>query len=594
MKKKLLAGLALASCAVMALAGVGCNGGGSGTRRGKVQITVWAVSDKNNRTEMNALEKAFNESNDRYFAKIIAKPAGFSSSIDGTLRGNSAPNVVQIEDERYFKGYVDQKLITNLDEYFVDKTENGEVVRAASTLDLSDIWETAVARYRYNPDTGYSGGNEPLYGLPNGIAPSVMYYNEDALKENGINVISIAEEDIAGTKYLPHGYYVYDEAPATGLTAKGGKYHVFNNKIPMNWDELVSISKLFTRSYAEGAGSPTTFGFYNEWRFSFGWSVGGDCLEWDEEKDQYVFALGEETANYLVTGKDVITVNGTQYKEGEILSYPDKHFVEDALAAGSGANYDAVRGYVEGKQLYALPSIRDAFKLFLSLSQEKGKPVTEEEYGLQISPTPDIIGNKSKSNLLTSNEVAFVVEGYNSARELGRLMQTAKKNWNIAPLYQYREYNDDGTLKTVNGTEVKGKMSAHSGTVCWAIPQNAKAKDGAFQFIEFMAGPEAQKVMMKTNQSLPNQKSVAYSDEYLNMTDNYICSNKEAILMQTANSSVGDWSYLENGSWVNVWANVLNTDVRNGKMTLDEFFRHDCIEKTNAALKLMHAKKFNG
>ena len=64
--------------------------------------------------------------------------------------------------------------------------------------------------------------------------------------------------------------------------------------------------------------------------------------------------------------------------------------------------------------------------------------------------------------------------------------------------------------------------------------------------------------------------------------------------MQTANSSVGDWSYLENGSWVNVWANVLNTDVRNGKMTLDEFFRHDCIEKTNAALKLMHAKKFNG
>lgn len=592
MKKKVLAGLATGVCAIMALAG--CGGGGGGSRYGKVTITVWAVSDVNNRAEMTSLVEMFNESNDKYTVNLIPKASGFSSSLAGNLRGSSVPHVVQIEDERYFKGYIDDGLLTNLDEYFVDKTENGEVVRAASVLDLDDIWETAVARYRYNPETGYSGGDEPLYGIPNGISPSVMYYNEDALKANGINIISIAEEDVAQTNYLPHGYYVYDTAPASGLTAKNGKYHVFNNLIPMNWEELVTVSKLFTKSYAEGAGSPTTYGFFNEWWFSFGWSVGGDCLEWDEEKGQYVFALGEDASNYLVTGKEPVTVNGTSYGEGDILTYMDKHFVADALSAGSGADFDAVNAYVESGALYPLPSIRDAFTLFLSLSQAKDKLVTTGKYGLQVSPTPDVIGNKSKSNLLTSNEVAFVVENYGSARSLGREMSKINKNWNIAPLYQYREYNADGTLKEVNGTAVKGKISAHSGTVCWAIPQNAKAKDGAFKFIEFMAGPEAQKVLMKTNQNLPNQKSVAYSDDYLNMTDNYICSNKSAILMQTATSSVGDWSYLENGKWVSLWADILNTDVRNGKMTLDDFFRHECIEKTNAALKQMHAKKFNG
>lgn len=69
---------------------------------------------------------------------------------------------------------------------------------------------------------------------------------------------------------------------------------MFNNQIPTNWTELVELSKLFTKSY--NASSASTYGFLNEWWFSFGWSVGGDCLEWDEEKGQYVFNLGDETA----------------------------------------------------------------------------------------------------------------------------------------------------------------------------------------------------------------------------------------------------------------------------------------------------------
>lgn len=592
MKKKLVAGLALALCAAVGVAACGCT---NTARRGKVTLTVWAAVSTDNNSEMEQLVKKFNESSERYYVDLKKQSPGFSNSLSGNLKGNSVPNVVQIEDDRYFKGYIDDKLLTNLDEYFADKLdENGEVVRAKSTLDLDDIWETALARYRYNPTTGYSGGNEPIYGLPAGISPSIMFYNEDALTTAGINIISIAEGELEGTGYLPHGFYKYDTAPASELKQKDGKYYVFNNQIPMNWDELLEISKTFTRSYPEGASSPTEYGFFNEWWFSFGWSVGGDCLEWDAEKDQYVFALGEDTANYLVTGANGVVVNGTTYAEGDILSYEDKHFVENALAAGSGSDYSTVNGYVQEQTLYELPSIRDAFTLFLSLSQTKDNDVTAGTKGLAVSPTPKIIGNKGKRQLLTSNEVAFVVENYTEARALGREMSTIKKKWNVAPLYQYREYDPNGELKTVNGTTIKGKVAAHANTTCWAIPQNAKAKDGAFAFIEFMAGSEAQSVLMKTNQYLPNQKSIANGDAYRNMTDNYICNNKSAILMMTENGSVGDWSYLENGSWVTVWSTILNSDVRNGEMTLDEFFENDCIAQTNAKLKEFHAKKFNG
>ena len=594
MRKKIKA-LALTLCSVLALSLAACGDGGNNPEvggRGKVTLTVWSVVNENNNAAMKQVINTFNTQSERYRVNLIPKTSGYSAQLGGTLKGSNPPNVVQIDD-RYYKGYIEEGYLTSLEEYFTDKKdEEGNVVRAASTLDLDDIWGTAVTRYRYNPKTHEAGEGQDLYGLPAGISPGVMYYNATALKSAGINVISVAEEDLAAyneahsTHYLAHGFYTYETAPASGLTAKNGRYYVFNNRIPMNWEELVTVSSMLTRK--QNASSPTTYGFFNEWWFSFGWSVGGDCLEWDDGLNQYVFALGEDTSNYLVTGQAGVTVNGTQYKAGDILSYADKHYVEEHTGDG------AIAGYLANEQLYALPSIRDAFTLFLRLSQTTNKLVTDNTYGLELSPTPDIIGNKSKQNLLTSREVAFVVENYTEAYSIGKEMKGQKLDWDIAPLYQYREYNEDGSLKEVNGTPIKGKNATHSNTVSYAIPANAKAKDGAFEFIEYMSSKEVQQILMSANLYVPNQKSLAYSDAYMNLTDNYIANNKYAILLSSEYSSVGDWSYLENGSWVNVWANVLNTDVRNGKMTLDQFFQHSCIAETNAVLKQMKAKKYNG
>jgi hypothetical protein len=53
------------------------------------------------------------------------------------------------------------------------------------------------------------------------------------------------------------------------------------------------------------------------------------------------------------------------------------------------------------------------------------------------------------------------------------------------------------------------------------------------------------------------------------------------------------WSYVEDGEWVNGWANILNTRVRNGDMMLDEFFNHDVVKNTDEILKKYTAQKYN-
>ncbi len=587
--------ISMTLCVLLILGTVACgNGGKQGNSRGKVQLTFWAVINENNQSLMKQIVDEFNETNENYFVKLVPKTSGYSASLGGTLKGQNPPNIVQIDD-RYFKGYVEEKYLTNLEQFFEDgKGQNGEV-RKASTLDLDGVLDTAIERYRYDAETGYAGGDSPLYAMPAGLTPGVMYYNVTAMKDGGVNIISISEEEVAsynaenGTNYLAKAFEIYDTAPAKELTAKDGKYYVYNNQIPMSWEELVQAASLFTKSY--NASSPTTYGFFNEWWFTFGWGVGGDCLEWDEEQGQYVMALGDEAKNYLVTGTDGVSVNGKSYKEGQILSYADKNYVNKVMNDSSHAEYAQISAYISNQNLYELPSMRDAFQLFLQLSQSKDKNVTDDAMGLAISPTPSVIGNKSKTNLLTSNEVLFVVDGYASCNGLGKAMDTLKKEWDVAPLYQYREYADNGELKKVNGTSVVGKLSTHSGSLGYAIPENSKSKDGSWEFIEYMSSPKVQETLMKANAYVPIWESLLNGETLAKCTSEYSPKNMNALAMLTKCSSIGDWSYLEDGEWVSVWSNTLNTDVRNGEMTLEEFFNDECISKTNELLGTSYFSK---
>ena len=128
----------------------------------------------------------------------------------------------------------------------------------------------------------------------------------------------------------------------------------------------------------------------------------------------------------------------------------------------------------------------------------------------------------------------------------------------------------------------------------YAIAAKSKQKDAAWKLIEYMASKEVQEKLIPAYLGVPARKSVAQSSAYLNWADRYVPNNK-AVLVEAADyCTVGDWSYIEDGEWINPWADVLNSDVRNGDMTLNEFLRHPCIAQTNNTLKKYTARKYNG
>lgn len=550
--------------------------GGGARTKGKVRVSFWAEVSSATQDTLLQIVKDFNASHPDIIVTMVPQSAGYASGLSNTLRGSNPPDVVVVDD-RIIKSYISEGYLTKLDSY-IDADTN-------PNFSMDDIWESSVERFSYNAETGYSGTGSDYYAIPTGGNPTYIYYNVDLFEAQKINIISIAEEEISGN-LLPHGYYVYDTAPVDGMTARAdGKYHVFNNRIPMNWEELVALSKIFTKEY--NSNSTSTYGFMNEWWFSHGWSVGGDCLEWDEEKQQYIFALGDTTPNYLVTG-DGVSINGNQYTAGQTLSYADKLYVQQNLSDAT------ISGYINNQNLYALPSIRDAFTEFTMLSQSTSGLVTKDVYGYGVSPSPNAMANNSKSSYFTTGEVAMVCEEAKAAYHIGKSMDVLGKNWDIAPLYQYREYNADGTVKTVNGTKVYGKQANHSFVEGYAIPANAKNKEAAWEFISYIAGLDGQKQMMQCNMVLPNQKTLAYSDDYLTSTKNFAASNRIVAAEMSEHSTVGDWAYVEDGEWISDWSNVLNTKVRNGKMTLEEFFNNKDVKGTDEILKKYSSKKYTG
>lgn len=572
--------LAVVLTVLLTLSLVACGGGngeGDGEKvKGKTKVSFWVeVSSQGLDTWMKLVED-FNNTHPHITVTLVPQSAGYASGLSNTLRGSNPPDVIMIDD-KLVKSYVSEGYLEMLDSY-IDADTN-------PNFSLDDMWESAVERFSYDAENGYSGIGSNYYAIPNGINPAHLFYNVDLFEQQSINVISVPEAEISGA-LLPHGYYVYDAAPVDGMVARAdGKYHVFNNRIPMNWEELVELSKIFTKSY--NSASTSTYGFMSEWWFAHGWSVGADCLEWDEAKQQYIFSLGDENPNYLVTGSTGVTVNDNTYSEGDLLSYADKLFV------AANQTDSTIAGYLSAQNLYPLPSNKEMFTEFAMLSQSTGALVTDDIYGYGISPTPNALDATSMSGYFTTGEVAMLSMEGRLGYEVGETMNLLGKKWDVAPLYQYREYNEDGSVKTVNGTNIFGKRATHSYDFAYAIPANAKNKQAAWEFISYMAGLDGQKELMKRNNAIPNQKSLAYSEEYLSLTENFVPSNRIAVVEMAEFSSVGDWAYVEDGEWISGWSNVLNTKVRNGVMTLDQFFEDADVIATNEILKKYTARKYS-
>lgn len=569
-----------------------------GTGTSGVTVQFWAAVNDQNLKSYQKLVNEFNSQN-KYNIQVnlVKKSVGYSSNIGFTLQGKNTPDVVEIDD-KYIKTYAVDNVLTPLDKYLANTSLETKDKDGNALLNIKNFWPNTVERFRYDAQNYMVSNTAPLYGIPDGNNPSILFYNQSYFDDSGINTISVAEDKLAtynkeqGSSYLPHGYYEYttNPDPKGNLKKSGGVYRVFDNQISMSFEETVQLGKLFTKSY--NPSSPSTYGFFTEWWFSHGWSVGGDCVEWDNSKHQYVFTLGDRQTNYLVTGSAGLTVNGTHYNAGQILDYNDKVYV-NGNAAFKSANVNIAKAEASDKKLYPLPSQYDAFKEFCKLAYPKNEYLDSADKasgqgGYAISPNPNTINQIGKAMYFTSGSVAMLSDTMDTSSEIRQDMTDSK--WDVAPLTQYREYNSDGTVKTVNGTLVEGKRSAHNYSTAYAIPMNSKNKDAAWRFIQFMTSQGAQvEIANQTGELVPNQMSYAESSAY--QSQSFLPKNKAALVAAAGYSTVGDWSYLEDGGWINPWADVLNGPVRNGQLTLDQFFAQ-VTDNTNNTLKKYRSKKF--
>ena len=583
MKKTKLAALALS--AVLTAAALGAMAGCGGPQEGQTTIRFWYTASISENKIMNEMIEAYNKGQgveDGVYVKGDNR-----QNIERTALYVDTPDVLTVTDED-FKSWALEDLFTDLSDYYAndpgDYTEEGIPEAFTQTFRLdTEVGENGIRM---------AGEGADLQGLPFGANPMVYYYSLPAFENQKINIISCEEEALAA-KYpnvQPHGYAEYKEAPYEGAVSStnlAGEtvYKVFNNRIPMNWEEFRYLSKMFTKSYNES--SPTTNGTGTHWWFSYGWSVGGDCIGWNGEN--YDFSVADEGANWLVLA-DTLELNGRTYTAGEVVSYADR----EAASKASGS-------------VHELPSTYDALYEFVRLSSpvdgNGGKG--EAGYGIGLFSNDNAAGSLVNGNvaLLASDETAIT-----------SLETSYKGKYDLAPAQQWREYEggsvyydgeetfeneylkvigetyDDGVytgelaVDEETGTELVGRNSAFAGFTSLVIParSDASLKDAAWKFIRWAASEEGQRYVMKLG-DVPNQTALATSEEYYEVGGG---RNYWALAFQAQTAEIGDWAYFENGEWVNDWSGSFNGQLRTGHMTLAQFIASDGAAADEAISKV--------
>ena len=523
---------------------------------------------------------------------------GAISGLDSALRANYQYDVLQINDDEY-KTLAMQggNYFVELDKYLTDE--------AKTAMQWDQIPDSLVNRFRMNTKASeggkfLAGEGASLLAIPAGNDPQVLYYNKGILNDCGINVISVPESELAAynsansATLQPHGYAEYKEAPyADAVSSKNEAgefvYKVFNECIGMSWEEQRCLSRAFQKQYGY------EYGFMSEWWFFMGFSVGGDCVGWDDAANQYKLTLMDKQSGYLAL--EDITVNGTQYKKGEVLTHEAKTFLNNNASELSN---------LEGK-IYKMPSQYDAILEFTRLGVPTTKQAEEGIYGYGVAPSTT---QNRTARFTSGTDCPFLIEYFSQAQSFQGILGD---KLGMAVPAQYREYvggstyEKDGTeylkvigetyngevytgeLHTENGTAIVGEAATASEAAGFFLPANTKGKnyDAAFKFVTWAAGPEGQAILAKGNKLVPNQTAYGLG-EYADSADRLL-SGMWAGAYMAQEADIGDYTYFTSLTWITEWSMAFNSDVREGKMTLAEFIAKK-QEAANTGLKGMRLR----
>ena len=562
------------------------------------QVEFWINGDE---YELEVFEDLVNRFNKKYEGEIKVtikqKPSdGYETAVQTALSGSKL-DVFYVGDAGY-KSYAEQGLLLDVTEW----------VENSSEYDLSKMWSNVVTRYKYDVNTKLSGTESGrYYGVPKDIGPTVIYYNETWFEQAGVKIISVAADELeaynngskddrgntkadmglTGVEVKEYGYFVVN----------GQRY--FNNQIPMSWDETVELATHLQNN----ANRDNAYGYFTEWWFNYGWSVGGDCIQYIPTTDGgynggwYDFTLSDDTPNFIVAD-DVasVTVNGTTYKAGEIISYQDKLGLTGTSAAGgeySKAISAEVNALVSEGKLNQLPSQRAAFTEFVRLAAKTSTVVDtvngQNLMGYGITPTPSSIGSDAgKTQAFAQGEIGMLVDGRWDVTYFRDVDSGVNFTWDVCPLPLYRDYDVDG-FGAEREVTVHGIEAGHSGSVGLCINKNSKLAAASWKFIEFVASEEGQSAQAAKGFAIPLQKELANSEVFLQSEN--MPRNSEVFIRAAEIQGAGDWWYLTDNAWIDDWAGVLNGDVRNGKKTMTEFFNSDAFFSTYAKLLKYTEKK---
>ena len=586
-------------------------GGNTGSGTGTVKF--WVYGDESELEIYTLMTEEFNKTygkeND-ITVDISTKPPGnYESLIQTVSTSKSGPDVFLVIEDN-FKKWINMGFLADMTSY----------LDAVTDIDISDVYATTVDRLRYNIDKNTSNADDPLYGLPLDTKPSAIYYNETMFEKAGIIVISVDEEnmdawnkgeiaDNRGKKKsdfpklsnvtVPKKGYYRSRNPYTTDTGfimpASDEVLVFNNRIAMNWDEVEDLAMIFTpaEQYNPEAGTKfgTDYGYFTEWWFNYGWSVGGDCLTDLSGEGDWNFSLLDASPNYYVTQDGFKgEYSGKTYVKGETLSHLDKYDVPagQLMQADDEGGYTyngnkigiraAVTAAAESGALIALPSTREAFTRYLKLGAETDADI-EGEGGLGISPNPLTFSTRTRMNYFYSGKMAMLVDYSSYMATVSEQAEKRGFKWDVAPLVVYKQYVDP-LDPDCDETVVVGKKAGQSNSKAMVSRVNAQNKEAAAKFMKWMASKSGQAIRAEHGH-FPNQSSLIASVKFPGYAPANVKAFSEALNWQGA----GDWWYMPDYEWINVWAVPLNSEVRNGKITYDAW-KADAVKATNKRLKL--------
>lgn len=211
-----------------------------------VEITVssWGAPDE--RKVFESVLADFSKANPNIKVKFQHIPNDYSVKMNTMIAGGKAPDVIFATDGDFPK-WVKQGAFLNIQE-MVDNSDK---------LDLNDMWDTGLNRYRYD---GAKTGTGDLYALPKDIGPTVMYYNKELFDKLGVP---------------------YPSADT-----------------PMNWDQALEMWTKLTVD-ENGDGKTDIYGAGPVWWEGYVWSNGGSILSDDRKEFTLNRPEGAEAMQFI-------------------------------------------------------------------------------------------------------------------------------------------------------------------------------------------------------------------------------------------------------------------------------------------------------